>query len=70
MPMDGCDDIVNQIMREYPFTPHITFHTASDAAGIAMAKENLGVYVTSTLQLTKSFPDGAIAKEFAKIYIE
>ena len=65
MPMDGCDDIVNQIMREYPFTPHITFHTASDAARIAMAKENLGVYVTSTLQLTK-LPDGAIAKEFAE----
>lgn len=65
MPMDGCDDIVNQIMEEYPFAPNITFHTASDTAGIAMAKENLGVYVTSTLQLSK-LPEGTVAKEFAE----
>lgn len=63
MPVPGWDDIVKHIMAQTPFTPNITHYTASDTAGIAMAAENLGVYITSTLQAGR-LPSNAAAREF------
>ena len=51
MPLKGWDDIVNIIIEKQSFTPNIRHYVASDTAGIAMAAENLGVYILSGLQL-------------------
>lgn len=63
MPVSGCDDIIQHIMERTPFTPNVSFHISGDAVGMAMVKENLGVYITSTLQLTQ-LPEGTEAREF------
>lgn len=62
MPLKGWDDIVNIIVEKQTFTPNIKHYVASDTAGIAMAAENLGVYVLSGLQVGL-LPENTVYRE-------
>lgn len=62
MPLNGWDDIVNIIIEKQTFTPNIKHYVASDTAGIAMASENLGVYILSGLQ-TGLLPQNIVYRE-------
>lgn len=67
MPLPGSDEIVQDIMMQKNFSPHIVHYTESDTAAVAMVGENLGVYITSNLQ-TDFLPPNVVALGFNEHY--